>query len=350
MAEIIEKKYLDYTGLSHYDEKIKELIKSGDSQVLVDAKAYVDERIGTLDESYANVAAAIVGEATRAAGAEEAIQNELDALKEVVGAPAVEGDEDAGVDAKPASGLFEKVETLEAALGEDGSVADQIDGAIEALDLENTYAGKAYEAKVDTLIGEDEGKSAREIAAAVIAKALIPENAQESLDTLEEIAAWIQAHPEDAAAMNKAIEDLQKEVGAPKGETKVTILEGKALYDADGNQVEAKDVDPNAIYYVDDKQSAPAVVGEDYLIEESAPTGLYKAIDDLDRTTDARLDAVEIALGMKGEGEEGDQSIAEKVADLETDVAALKAVSYVAITNDEIDALFAPAEEEEPTV
>lgn len=66
---------------------------------------------------------------------------------------------------------------------------------------------------VNTLIGADTGKSARTIANEELAKQLIPENASEALDTLGEVAAWIQAHPEDAAAMNKAISDLTALVG-----------------------------------------------------------------------------------------------------------------------------------------
>lgn len=66
--------------------------------------------------------------------------------------------------------------------------------------------------KVDTLIGDDTGKSARTIANEELAKQLVPENAQESLDTLGEIAAWIQAHPGDASAMNAAITALQNKL------------------------------------------------------------------------------------------------------------------------------------------
>lgn len=66
--------------------------------------------------------------------------------------------------------------------------------------------------KVDTLIGDDANKSVRAIANEELAKQLIPENADASLDTLQEIAAWIQAHPSDASDMN----------------SKITALEGKA--------------------------------------------------------------------------------------------------------------------------
>lgn len=77
-----------------------------------------------------------------------------------------------------------------------------------------TKADLAYAAKsaVDTLIGSDAGKSARAIAAEELAAQLIPANAQEALNTLSEIAAWIQQHPEDASAINEAISALQAKV------------------------------------------------------------------------------------------------------------------------------------------
>lgn len=72
-----------------------------------------------------------------------------------------------------------------------------------------SYAAKAA---VDTLIGADTGKSARTIAAEELAAQLIPANAQEALNSLTEIAAWIQNHPGDASAMNAAITALQNKV------------------------------------------------------------------------------------------------------------------------------------------
>ncbi len=58
-----------------------------------------------------------------------------------------------------------------------------------------------------------------------LAAQLIPENAKESLDTLEEIAQWIASHPDDAAAMNLAIENLETLVGTlPEGVTATNIV------------------------------------------------------------------------------------------------------------------------------
>lgn len=68
------------------------------------------------------------------------------------------------------------------------------------------------ETKMATLIGSDENLSIRDIAANELATQLIPENAAESLNELKEIATWIQEHPEDASAMNLAIQDLENAV------------------------------------------------------------------------------------------------------------------------------------------
>lgn len=68
-------------------------------------------------------------------------------------------------------------------------------------------------AQVTTLIGNDPNKSVATIVSEKVAELLIPENAQESLDTLQEIAAWIQNHPNDAAEINSNISILQTKVG-----------------------------------------------------------------------------------------------------------------------------------------
>ena len=90
----------------------------------------------------------------------------------------------------PASGLYAELE----------SKADA--ATVSALQTEVSTLSTT----VGTLVGEDSNKSVRAIATEVLTEALIPENASESLDTLQEIAAWIQDHPEDAAEMNRAIQ------------------------------------------------------------------------------------------------------------------------------------------------
>ena len=60
-----------------------------------------------------------------------------------------------------------------------------------------------------TLKGSDSNKSVRTIANEELAAKLIASDADASLDTLEDIAAWIQSHPDDASAMNLAIENIE---------------------------------------------------------------------------------------------------------------------------------------------
>ena len=81
-----------------------------------------------------------------------------------------------------------------------------------------TYDDSALAGRVTTLEGSDAGKSVRTIANEELAAQLIPADAQESMDTLTEIAAWIQSHPDDAAAMNAAITKLQAIVAGIGGD------------------------------------------------------------------------------------------------------------------------------------
>lgn len=99
-----------------------------------------------------------------------------------------------------------RVTALEEKHASGKTVAQEVQDGITALNLATNYATKSV---VDTLIGSDTGKSARTIANEELAAQLIPANAAEALDTLQEIAAWIQAHPGDASAMNSALTALQ---------------------------------------------------------------------------------------------------------------------------------------------
>lgn len=117
-----------------------------------------------------------------------------------------------------------------------------LDAALTAV-----LAAKAAKADVDTLIGTDTGKSVRTIANEELAAQLIPEGAQESLDTLTEIAQWIQDHPDDAAAMNTAIAKLNGIVAGIGGEdddyaTVMAAIEGKI---AAATKVEASEINGN---------------------------------------------------------------------------------------------------------
>lgn len=86
--------------------------------------------------------------------------------------------------------------------------------------------------KVTTLIGDDANKSVRTIANEELAAQLIPANAGEALDTLQEIAAWIQSHPGDATAMNSAITALQTKLELGKDGSNQEYATVKAYVEA----------------------------------------------------------------------------------------------------------------------
>ena len=98
-----------------------------------------------------------------------------------------------------------------------GDVEAELTGYQKAI-AENTYAAYAYQAKVDTLIGEDANKSARAIAKeeADTAVAGVIANAPEAFNTLKEIADWIgsgEVASTTAASMLTDINNLKTTVG-----------------------------------------------------------------------------------------------------------------------------------------
>lgn len=99
-----------------------------------------------------------------------------------------------------------RVNALELNGYDDSTVKALIQANSDAIALKANDADlDALDAKVTTLIGSDANKSVRAIANEELAAQLIPTTASEALDTLQEIAAWIQAHPGDAATMNSQI-------------------------------------------------------------------------------------------------------------------------------------------------
>lgn len=74
-------------------------------------------------------------------------------------------------------------------------------------------AVKANTDAIATLQGDDKTKSIREVAIEELAKIINDDNNDDAVNTLEEIAAWIAAHPDSVAAINKAIKDVSDLVG-----------------------------------------------------------------------------------------------------------------------------------------
>lgn len=111
---------------------------------------------------------------------------------------------------KTLEGEMDVVQAATAGYNASKTIASDIQAAKDSASAANTLAGQ-NQTKVDTLIGTDTGKSARDIAALVISEALT--GGGEDFDTLQEIAAWIKDHPADAAAMNEAIQSVKTNLG-----------------------------------------------------------------------------------------------------------------------------------------
>lgn len=216
--------------------------KGAAEQALTDAKAYADgkdEAIATAKKAGDDAAAAVEALSGDLSPRVEALEGTVGdeskgLVKDVANLKTAVGDSESGLVADVAalqktvgnseSGLVKDLADVKATA--DGAAAKAAENAAallnkaEASDLEALEGRvEVVEGELETLVGEDTGKSIRAIAAEELAAKLIAADAQESLDTLEEIAAWIQSHPDDAAEMNAAILALQNQLsGIDAGE------------------------------------------------------------------------------------------------------------------------------------
>ena len=213
MADI--KKFLDQEGLSLLWSKIETELKTRDDNIsnlstLVgeeSVSSQIDSKINALDATVETAAIpenqdGIHVKITEVDGKLTAVEAEIEVSNEINAAK---------------TALEAKIGTV----AEGKTLAGLIANNATAIEKHKT----AIDNKVTTLIGSDADKSVRKIANEELAAQLIPENAKESLDTLTEIAAWIQSHPDDASAMNAAITALQTLVGTiPEGATATDIV------------------------------------------------------------------------------------------------------------------------------
>lgn len=258
MAEGTTKKYLDYTGLGQYDAKIKELIAQEDATTLQAAQKYADDLGDNYDaagsaatalsqanaytdgkitevtakvETAQSTATSAATAASKAQTAADKAQTDVNNLKTYVGTIP---------ESSTSTNVVDYINEKTSGIATDAALAElQAQVNTNKTDISNiksdylTSSDKnelqsnidGVSSKVTTLVGDDANKSVRTIANEELAAQLIPEGAKESLDTLQEIAAWIQEHPDDASAMNQAITALENLVGTlPTGITSTTVV------------------------------------------------------------------------------------------------------------------------------
>lgn len=166
---------------------------SGAGSITSQISALRNELTRMIDDNYE----LITKETTRAQEAEKGLQNTVNALDLRIEANETNITQlDTDLDA-----LTTKVGLNSNAIS---VVQDDIaDVKVDVKNLQDTTA--SHTTTLNTLVGQDTNQSVRSIAIDELAKQLIPENAQEAMDTLEEIAAWLQSHPNDVGEINKQI-------------------------------------------------------------------------------------------------------------------------------------------------
>lgn len=318
------RKFLDFTGAQHLKDKIVEKIPTKISEITNDSGFITIDQVpegavASTTTPKMNGTATVGSEAgfsrgdhihptdtTRAAAsgltAEVTRAKAAEAANASAAAEAKTAANNAQTAANNAQADVDALEGKVGAVTEGKTVVQMISDAQTAATYDDTQvkADLAIVAgKVNTLVGADANKSVRTIANEELAAQLIPEGAKESLNTLSEIAAWIQAHPDDAAAMNAAITALRNKVDT-------------------GNK--------NVSAYVNDAIDALNI--GDYAKAADLTTLEGKA-------TILRTDLTAETNRAKAAGAANAASIAAISADY------VKATELVAITNTEIDAMFA---------
>ena len=231
------RKFLDLTGAQHLKDKIVEKIPTKISEITNDSGFITIDQVpegavASTTTPKMNGTAAVGAEAgfsrgdhvhptdtTRAAASDLTAEVTRAKAAEAANAAAAAEAKTAANNAQTAANNAQAdVDALEGKVGavtEGKTVVQMISDAQTAATYDDTQVKAdlaTVTGKVNTLVGADANKSVRTIANEELAAQLVPEGAKESLNTLSEIAAWIQAHPDDAAAMNAAITALQNKV------------------------------------------------------------------------------------------------------------------------------------------
>lgn len=178
------------------------VIPKYDDTALAGRVTQAETDIDNIEKDYLKAAdkTELEGKIATAQGAAEAAQGAVDTLAGKVGA-------------------VNEGKTVVEMIADAQAAATYDDTALAARVTENEGAIEVLDGQVATLVGEDTDKSVRTVANEELAKQLIPEGAKEALNELQEIAAWIQSHPDDASAMNVAITALQNKLaGIGEGE------------------------------------------------------------------------------------------------------------------------------------
>lgn len=382
MPDVTEKKYVNLDGLTYYNTKIKKLIGDSDTTTLNSAKSYADGLAENYDaagaaataledaKAYANGKDAAIAEAKKAGEDAKTAAAAAKSAAEAADGKAVAAKE-AVDDLAAYVGTFTSSEGVDTVVKYIDKKTEGIasDAALAALTTRVTTAEgnittaegeidtlqadmEAAEGKLTTLIDTDTAKSVRTIANEELTKQLIPENADESFNTLQEIAAWIQAHPDDASAMNQAIAALQKLVGTlPEGITATTVVGYVAeLVAAEKSRAELKEGELDGRI-----DTLEAAVGKNGSIEtkigDAKQQAITAAAEDAKNKADAALASAKsytdteigkVNTALEGKAESSDlTALTGRVTTAEGEINTLKSASHTHANKTDLDGISA---------
>ena len=298
------------------------------------AKKYLDQ--SGVEFLWGKVREKVQTEQTRAEGKEQELNNKLTTLEGTVGTHTTN-----------INTLMGQVDALEKGTYDDSELRGRIETveadylkAADKTELQNNI--NTVDGKVTTLIGEDANKSVRTIANEELAKQLIAENASDALDTLAEIAAWIQAHPEDASAMNEAIVALQNKVDTGEKTVSVYVADAIAALSI-GDYAKASELTALATRVttaegeIDDLQAEDIALGGRITTLENAG---HQTLEQVNSAIDTKITALNLATTYEAKGA---AATAETNANSYTDTAF---GNITALSTAEIDLAIKNAEAE----
>lgn len=241
----------------------------------------------------------------------------------------------------------EAIEKLNGDASTTGSVAKAIADAKALIDGDID----AVEGKVTTLIGEDTGKSVRAITLEEVAK-ILNDSDPSDIDTLEEIAAWIADHPESVAEINAKIKGNADAIAAlatlvgtlPEGATATTVVGYvQEAVAAENTRADGLDERIQALEAIDHEHANKALLDTYTQTEANLADAVSKKHSHTNATVLNGITAEKVAAWDAAEGNAKTHANGLNTA-MDTRVAALEGKvgdGFVAITNAEIDALFA---------
>lgn len=213
---------------------------------------------------------------------------------------------------------------IDGEIGGLGGLASKSEVAYDdlATALKNLIDGKAEQTTVDTLVGDDTGKSVRSISAEEVAK--IVAGAPESFDTLKEIADWIQSDTTGAAKMSNDISRLDAildgigDTTAGEQATVKTFVEAAIAALNIADYAKSADVTAELAKKVDKVEGSRLMTNAEGTklagIEEGAnKTVIYDGLDSTDNTKalsaaqgkvlDEKIAAINTDMAEKGAGD-----------------------------------------------